>query len=177
MVNDGFINDRCDLCGSWTTLREDRRESSPPSTFSTEDAGRSMGVRVNLPTLRLLSGAKAGEKGRITNELPVRRHPADLTNWHLYRHYVRPRMKETGAPTALVIDEFKRVRPAARPHSTVVFLNDPFKDWDMAFIAELWFHDRSITIRLQRKTPLSPADLARADYIFDWRGDRLLHIR
>ena len=53
-------------------------------------------------------------------------------------------------------------------------LNPPFNGWDMAFIAELWFHDRTVTIFLQQKTPLTPAELARADYLFDWRDGKLV---
>jgi hypothetical protein len=98
-------------------------------------------------------------------------------NSQLYRHYIRPNMGKTGAPTAMVIDEFRRANPAVQPHSTVVFLNDPFEDWDMAFIAELWFHDRTVTIWLKRKTPLTAEQVARANYLFDWRDGRLVRVR
>ena len=98
-------------------------------------------------------------------------------NRTFYVRDVRPSMNDTGRPTAEVIREFDRLHPAVRPHSTVVFLNDPFEAWDMAFIAELWFHDRTVTIRLQKKTPLTAEELARADYLFDWRGGRLVPVR
>ncbi len=84
------------------------------------------------------------------------------------------RSYDPGAPTAAVIRQFQLLNPKARPRSMVVFLNEPFGTWDMAFIAELWFHDRTVAIRLQNKTPLTAAQLARADYIFDWRDGRLL---
>lgn len=93
-------------------------------------------------------------------------------NWSLFESTVRT--YDPGVPTAAVIRQFQLLNPKVRPRAMVVFLNDPFDGWDMSFIAELWFHDRSLAIRLQKKTPLTPAQLARADYIFDWRGGRLV---
>jgi hypothetical protein len=59
----------------------------------------------------------------------------------------------------------------------VVFLNDPFEGWDMAFIAQLWFRDRSLEIRLDRKTPFTPEELAQADHVFTFADGRLLQVR
>lgn len=98
-------------------------------------------------------------------------------NEDLHRSYVEPAMAHTGTLTWDVIQQFRALHPRVRPHSFVVFLNDPFVDWDMAFIAELWFRDRTVEIRLQRKTPLPPGDLARADYLFDYRDGRLVQVR
>lgn len=84
---------------------------------------------------------------------------------------------ENGRLTAAVIEQFRALKPHIRPHSTVVFLNDPFSGFDMAFIAELWFRDRTLKIRLFRITPLTDAELARADYVFDYRDGRLLLLR
>jgi hypothetical protein len=84
------------------------------------------------------------------------------------------RTYDPGVPTAAVIRQFQLLNPKVRPHSMVVFLNDPYGSWDMAFVAELWFHDRTVAVRLQRKTPLTAAQLARADYIFDWRDGKLV---
>ena len=80
----------------------------------------------------------------------------------------------TGIPTGEVIQQFQALNPTVRPHSTVVFLNDPFDSWDMAFVAELWFHDRTVIIHLEKKTPLTAAELARVDYLFDWRNGKLI---
>ncbi len=98
-------------------------------------------------------------------------------NRAIYVRDVRSSMGDTGRPTAAVIRQFELVAPRARPHSTVVFLNDPFDGWDMAFIAELWFRDPTVTVRLQKKTPLPPEELARADALFDWRGGKLVKVR
>ena len=91
--------------------------------------------------------------------------------------FVRPAMDQTGVLTADVIRQIETLAPRAQPHSTVVFLDDPFVDWDMAFIAELWFRDRTVEVRLHRKTPLTADEIARADRVFDFRDGRLVAVR
>jgi hypothetical protein len=59
----------------------------------------------------------------------------------------------------------------------VVFLNDPFTEWDILFIADLWFRDRSVTVHLQRLTPLPPAALAGVAALFDYRDGQLIRLR
>jgi hypothetical protein len=83
-------------------------------------------------------------------------------------------MAVLGRETWQVIEQFRALNPHVRPHSHVVFLNDPFREWDMLFIADLWFRDRTVTVHLQRLTPLPPQELARADYLFDYRDGKLL---
>jgi hypothetical protein len=86
----------------------------------------------------------------------------------------KPVMAALGRQTWEVIEQFRALNPHVRPHSHVVFLNDPFEAWDMLFIADLWFRDRTVTVHLQRLIPLPPAQLARTDYIFDYRDGKLL---
>jgi hypothetical protein len=86
-------------------------------------------------------------------------------------------MAALGAQTAEVLQQFRVVRPQVRSHSQVVFLNDPFVEWDMLFIADLWFRDRSVTVHLQRLTPASEQVLAGYDSVFDYRGGQLLRVR
>ncbi len=86
-------------------------------------------------------------------------------------------MDDLGQVTWAVINEITALRPRVRPHSRVVFENDPFNGWDMVFIAEAWFRDRTLEYRLTRKTPLSSEELARADYIFTFDGHRLKQTR
>ena len=90
---------------------------------------------------------------------------------------VLPAMAALGAQTWQVIQQFSALHPQVRPHSHVVFLNDPFTEWDMLFIADLWFRDRSVTVHLQRLTPLSDAAIAGADAVFDYRNGKLLRVR
>jgi hypothetical protein len=86
---------------------------------------------------------------------------------------VKPVMAALGAQTWEAIQQFRALHPQVRPHSHVVFLNDPFQEWDMLFIADLWFRDRTVTVRLQRLTPLSAQELARSDYLFDYSDGKL----
>jgi hypothetical protein len=95
----------------------------------------------------------------------------------LKQSFVRPSMEQTGALTADVIGQLHALAPRAPSHGLVVFLDDPFVDWDMAFIAELWFRDRTLSIKLQRKTPVSAEELARADRVFDFQNGRLVQVR
>jgi hypothetical protein len=95
----------------------------------------------------------------------------------LKRSFIKPAMAQTGALTWDVIGQFRALRPQVRPNSRVVFLNDPFVDWDMAFIADLWFRDRSLAIVLHRKTPITEEEIAAAGHLFDWRDGRLIQLR
>lgn len=87
---------------------------------------------------------------------------------------VKPVMAALGRQTAEVIEQFRALAPHVRPHSHVVFLSDPFREWDMLFIADLWFRDRTVTVHLQRLNPLPAQALAQADYLFDYRDGKLL---
>ena len=90
---------------------------------------------------------------------------------------VKPVMAALGAQTWQVIQQFRALDPHVSPHSHVAFLNDPFTEWDMLFIADLWFRDRSVTVHLQRLTPLSPDALAGIDALFDYRDGKLVRVR
>ena len=90
---------------------------------------------------------------------------------------VKPAMAALGGQTWQVIEQFRALNPHVRPRSHVVFLNDPFTEWDMLFIADLWFRDRSVTVHLQRLNPISQEDVARADAVFDYRDGKLLRAR
>ena len=91
--------------------------------------------------------------------------------------YVKPAMDETGRETWAVIEQLRSLDPHIRPRSSVVFLNDPFEGYDMAFIAEAFFRDPSLVIRLGRKTPISQQELAAADYLFTFDGGSLVRLR
>jgi hypothetical protein len=95
----------------------------------------------------------------------------------LKESYVRPSMAALGQPTWEVIQQLNELHPEVRPHSRIVFLNDPFEGWDMAFIAQLWFRDRSLEIKLDRKTPITREELAHADHVFTFADGRLIQMR
>jgi hypothetical protein len=90
---------------------------------------------------------------------------------------VKPVMTSLGAQTWQVIEQFRALHPHVGPHSHVVFLNDPFSEWDMLFIADLWFRDRTVTVHLQRLNPVPQTDLDVAEAIFDYRDGKLLRVR
>lgn len=100
--------------------------------------------------------------------------------WHnarLKRDLIRPQMRELGQETWSVIAQLRDLNPQVRPNSTVVFLNDPFEGFDMAFIAELWFRQPGLNIKLHKKTPFSPEELAKADHLFSYEQGRLAQVR
>jgi hypothetical protein len=98
-------------------------------------------------------------------------------NARLKETLIRRQMDDLGQETWTVIRQFRALNPQVRPHSTVIFLNDPFEEFDMTFIAELSFRQPDLNIRLQRKTPLAPAELAKADYLFSYEQGKLSQIR
>jgi hypothetical protein len=100
-----------------------------------------------------------------------------VANDHRKRTIVRPRMDELGVLTEDVLRQMQALHPTVPPHGSVVFLRDPFVEWDMAFIAELWLRDRTVKVTLARKTTVSADDLARADRIFDFQNGRLVQLR
>ena len=90
---------------------------------------------------------------------------------------VKPAAAVQGILTARVIDQLRDLHPHLPPQSQVVFLNDPFSDWDMTFIGMLWFADRTIHVYNQRREHLSPTELARMDAVFDFRNGRLVQLK
>ena len=98
-------------------------------------------------------------------------------NLHNKRTNVTPVMTALGRQTWEVIEQFRALHPQVRPGSHVVFMRDPFQEWDMLFIADLWFRDRSVTVRLQRLTPLAPEQIARSDYLYDYSDGKLLRVK
>ena len=98
-------------------------------------------------------------------------------NHRVKQWLVKPAMDDLGRGTWDVITQLRLLHPQVRPHSTVVFQNDPFTGFDMAFIAEAWFRDRSLDIRLPRLSPLSPRELANAPYVFTFERGKLVQVR
>jgi hypothetical protein len=90
---------------------------------------------------------------------------------------VTPSMRELAPQTWTAIEQFRAINPHARPHSQVVFLDDPLHTFDTAFIADLWFRDRSVNVRLNSVTPLTPAEIDKADHLFTMQDGKLIQIR
>lgn len=98
-------------------------------------------------------------------------------NADLKRRFVDPSTVDFAPLTWNAIQQLKAIHPHVPPHSTVVFLNDPLGGFEMSFIAELEFMDRSVTIRLNRRTPLTPGEIAKADRVIDYRDGRFIEVR
>jgi hypothetical protein len=96
-------------------------------------------------------------------------------NDRLKRMDVRRAMADVGRQTGNTIRQLRALNPRVKPGSHVAFLNDPFEDWDMAFIAELWFRDQSLHFHLQRKVPLPPEELAKMT-VFDFQDGQLVQV-
>ena len=91
--------------------------------------------------------------------------------------YAKPVMASLGHESWDVIEQFRAVNPQVRPGSKVAFLDDPFHSWDMLFVAELWFRDRTLDIHVQRHGPLTPQELAQIDYIFTFDHGKLVQLK
>jgi hypothetical protein len=91
------------------------------------------------------------------------------------REFVRGAMADLGRQTGDMIQQLRTLNPHIKSGAHVAFLNDPFDDWDMSFIAELWFRDKSLQFHLQRKVPLPPEELAKMT-VFDFQDGRLVQI-
>jgi hypothetical protein len=98
-------------------------------------------------------------------------------NADLKRQFVDPNTIDISPETWSSIQQLEAVRPKIRPGSTVVFLDDPFGTWEMAFVAELAFLDHSVTVRVNRQTPLTAGEIAKADCVFDYRDGRFVRVR
>jgi hypothetical protein len=93
------------------------------------------------------------------------------------RTHAEPVMAELGHESWDAIQQFRALNPHVRPGSKVAFLDDPFHSWDMLFLAELWFRDRSVDIHVERHGPLTPEELAKVDYIFTFRNGKLVELK
>jgi hypothetical protein len=93
------------------------------------------------------------------------------------RTYAEPEMASLGHESWEVIQQFRAVNPRVRPGSKVAFLDDPFHSWDMLFLAELWFRDRTLDIHVERHGPLTPQELAEQDSIFTFESGELVQLK
>jgi hypothetical protein len=91
--------------------------------------------------------------------------------------HAEPVMASLGHESWDVIQQFRAVNPHVRPQARLAFLDDPFHTWDMLFVAELWFRDRTLDIHVARHGPLTPEELARMDSIFTFRDGKLIQLK
>jgi hypothetical protein len=132
--------------------------------------------------LGLQLAREIGLRGMLARAVPLIALAVAFCGWfarnrEIDRLYVQPAMAELGGPTWSLIQQFNVLHPEIPPHGTVAFLDDPFDGWDMQFIAQLWFRDPTLKVLLQRKTPLSPNAIARADHVFNAAEGKLVQVR
>ena len=75
-----------------------------------------------------------------------------------------------------LIQQLRNLHVKLRPVSRVL-LHDPFAQWDLFFIASIWFDDPSLDFILQREAKLPPSEFEKMDYVFDWVDNRLVLVR
>ena len=100
-----------------------------------------------------------------------------LASWSYKKTEIEPGNLTIAPLTAEVLAQFRAANPQVRPGSKVIFLEDPFNSFDMAFIAELWFGDRGTRVRLNQKTPLPAGEIAAADAVFTWKDGKLIRVK
>ena len=74
--------------------------------------------------------------------------------------------------TGSVITQLRDVGARPAPHSRVIFLKNPFADYDVEFIAMLLWNDHTLDIQLANKLP-QPPDLKTYQWVFTFDGDQL----
>ena len=98
-------------------------------------------------------------------------------SWSYKATWISPVIHKIDPQIEAVIAQFRAVNPQVPPGAKVVFLDDPLHNFDMAFIAELWFRNRRTRVILNPITPVSPPELASADAVFTWRDGKLVRQR
>ena len=93
------------------------------------------------------------------------------------RSHAADEMAALGHESWDVIQQFRALDPHVRSGSKVAFLDDPFHSWDMLFVAELWFRDRTLDIHVWRHGPLTAEELAKMDYVFTFEGGKLVELK
>ena len=88
-------------------------------------------------------------------------------------------MTTLGSETWDLIQQLRASPFHPRPGSSAAFLRDPFlpQTSDMYFLAQLWLHDRSVTVHVPSQGPLSPEQLAKMDYIFTIEGRKVIRLK
>jgi hypothetical protein len=92
-------------------------------------------------------------------------------------NFINPAGWDQGVLVRRVISQMRTLKPHIRRHGRLVILQDPFVDWDMAFISQLYFADPDLDIHLQRLNPLPAAELPTADLILDFRDGKLVQVK
>ena len=129
------------------------------------------GAAVKLPGLRRLP-ARA-----VTTVLVAAGIAAFWVKTESVNRRMLPGYRSSGDLTENVFRQVRQIQPSVKPGSRIYVLKGPFADWDMKFIFELTYHDRSVNVTLAEKTPLPPAEVAAMDYVFTWDNGKLVKLK
>jgi hypothetical protein len=75
-----------------------------------------------------------------------------------------------------VLKQFRAIHPRVPPRSEVVFLKEPFGNFDITYIANLIFGDRTVNVHLQPLEHLPDAELAKMVQ-FSYENGKLLRVK
>jgi hypothetical protein len=90
-----------------------------------------------------------------------------------------PAFVEYQRETWSVIDQLRDLEPHPAPNSRVIFMDNPFPQYDVVFIASLVWNDPTIRIELANWMPARPAglELDRFDWILTFKDHKLQVLR
>ncbi len=91
--------------------------------------------------------------------------------------YVFPATRDSTRLTMSAIEQVRALQPAVKPRSRIYVVQDPFPEWDMKFILELTYRDRTVDVSLGDKVPLPPDQVERMDYVFTFEGEKLRKLK
>jgi hypothetical protein len=80
------------------------------------------------------------------------------------------------ARTWSVLSQLRELPARPAHHSRILFLSNPFREWDTFFIATLLWNDRSLDVELADKLP-RPPDPDRFDWVLAFEDDKLRVVR
>ena len=95
-----------------------------------------------------------------------------------YRHaFIAEAIPTADSATWSAIQQLRGMGLKLRPKDRIVYLSNPFADWDMIFISELVFRDKSLQIYLQNKAPLPAAELPGMEHILAFDKGNLVVVK
>lgn len=88
-------------------------------------------------------------------------------------------IRKPGLVVQSVIRQVRALQPSVPPGSKIYVIRSPFPDWswDMKFILNLIYRDRTVDVRLGDKAPLMPGEIEKMDYIFTFEGEQLKKLK
>jgi hypothetical protein len=91
--------------------------------------------------------------------------------------HVPPGIRKPGQLTWSVIQQVRALQPSVKPGSRIYVVRGPFPDWDMKFIMELVYGDRTVNVWLGEKVPLPPEEIRKMDYVFTFENGTLIRLQ